>query len=96
MLRSGMMGWCTIMLNMARWTPEQAAAGKRQFDRYKEKLRPLIASADLYHVSPRPDGWNWDGLQYHDGRTGRGAVFAFRGGRPDEPSHAFRLKRLQG
>jgi alpha-galactosidase len=95
MLRSGMMGWCTIMLNMARWTPEQNAAGRRQFALYKERLRPLIRSADLYHISPRPDGWNWDGLEYYDPATGRGAVFAFRGKRPDAPACTFKLKGLE-
>ncbi|MCE5326757.1 MAG: alpha-galactosidase [Planctomycetaceae bacterium] len=93
MLRSGMMGWCTIMLNMARWTPEQTAVGRRQFETYKQKLRPLIENADLFHISPRPDGANWDGLQYFDKQSGRGAVFAFRPRSP-ETKNAFKLKGL--
>ena len=94
MLRSGMMGWCTIMLDMAKWTPEQAAAGKRQFGLYKEKLRPLINTADLYHVSQRPDGANWDGMEYFNPQTGKGVLFAFRGNSPDQPEHVFKLKGL--
>ena len=83
MLRSGMMGWCTIMIDMSRWSPEQQAAAKRQFDIYKSKLRPLIQRADLYHVSERPDGQRWDGMQYYDPSTGRGVLFAFRGTTPE-------------
>lgn len=38
---------------------------------YKEKLRPLIREGDLYHILPRPDGENWDGLEYVDADTDR-------------------------
>jgi alpha-galactosidase len=82
------------MLDMAKWSPEQAAAGKRQFDLYKARLRPLINSANLYHVSQRPDGVNWDAIEYFDPAAGKGAVMAFRGRKPDEPRHLFRLKGL--
>ena len=68
MLRSGMMGWCTIMTDMTRWTPAQQAAAQRQFVLYKKTLRPLIQQADLYHVSQRPDGRRWDGIEYYDRR----------------------------
>ena len=78
MLRSNMMGWCTIMIDTSLWTPAQHVAAKRQFALYKQKLRPLIASANLYHVLPRPDGKIWDGMQYYDPKTGKGVVFIFR------------------
>jgi alpha-galactosidase len=93
MLRSGMMGWCTIMLDMARWTPAQQAAAQRQFDVYKRTLRPLIQQADLYHVSDRPDGRRWDGIEYYDPQSGRGVLFAFRG-TAAENQHRFLLKGL--
>jgi hypothetical protein len=93
MLRSGMMGWCTIMTDTTRWTPPQHEAAKREFANYKARLRPLIRSADLYHVSPRPDGVRWDGIEYFDATTGQGALFAFRG-KGDEAEHAFLLKGL--
>jgi hypothetical protein len=94
MLRSGMMGWCTIMTDTSRWTPEQHAAARRLFADYKEKLRPLIRGADLFHVSARPDGVGWDGMEYFDTRTGRGALFAFRG-TGGEAEHRFVLKGLR-
>jgi alpha-galactosidase len=93
MLRSGMMGWCTIMTDMARWTPAQQATAHRQFNIYKKSLRPLIQQADLYHVSERPDGRRWDGIEYYDTRSGRGVLFAFRSTTP-ETRHRFPLKGL--
>jgi alpha-galactosidase len=78
MLRSAMLGWCTIMMDTSKWTPEQRAAGKREFAYYKDRLRPLIASANIYHVLPRPDGKQWDGMQYIDPKTGKGVLFVFR------------------
>jgi len=93
MLRSGMMGWCTIMQDPAKWTPEQHRVAKREFETYKKVLRPMILNADLYHVSDRPDGVRWDGVQYvmPDRRTG--VIYAFRG-ENDQPTHSFVLKGL--
>ncbi len=93
MLRSGMMGWCTIMCDTTGWTPEQHAAAKREFALYKDRLRPLIAKGNLYHVSVRPDGVQWDGMQYYDPANGHGVLFAFRGSTA-EGSHTFALKGL--
>jgi alpha-galactosidase len=93
MLRSGMMGWCTIMLDMSKWNAEQRAAGKRQFEIYKTKLRPLITRGNLYHVSERPDGKHWDGMQYASPDLDHGVLFAFRG-TTDQNSHVFKLKGL--
>ncbi len=93
MLRSGMMGWCTIMADTSRWTPEQHAAARRQFEIYKTVLRPLINRADLYHISERPDGIGWDGIEYWDQETGKGVLYAFRGSAGAE-EHRFILKGL--
>lgn len=92
MLRSAMMGWCTIMMDMSKWTPEQREAGKREFKMYKERLRPFIASANIYHILPRPDGKNWDGIQYVDPKSGRGVLYVFR---PDGPGES-KTVRLSG
>jgi hypothetical protein len=49
---------------------------------YKEKIRPLVRDANLYHVLPRPDHIHWDGVQY--GRSDRpengiaGVLFLFK------------------
>lgn len=95
MLRSGMMGWATIMLDTSAWTPEQHTAAKQAFALYKQQLRPLIRDARLYHISERPDGKRWDGMEYWDPGRGKGVVYAFRGSNPNDSSHRFRLAGLQ-
>lgn len=95
MLRSGMMGWLTIMQDTNAWTVEQHTTAKQEFALYKERLRPLIRDADLYHVSDRPDGVHWDGIEYFDRKFARGVVFAFRGTVADETEHVFVLRGVQ-
>ncbi|HTS37467.1 MAG TPA: alpha-galactosidase [Candidatus Solibacter sp.] len=95
MLRSGMMGWFTIMIDTNVWTPEQHAEAKQEVDLYKKHLRPLIRDANLHHVSSRPDGIHWDGLEYWDSSRKQGVVYAFRGTIESERTHVFPLKGLQ-
>jgi hypothetical protein len=95
MLRSGMMGWLTIMLDTNAWSAEQHLAAKQEFQLYKTQLRPLIRDADLYHISARPDGVHWDGMEFFDPQRRSGVVYAFRGSIADEPNHSFVLKGLQ-
>jgi hypothetical protein len=96
MLRSGMMGWLTIMQDTNAWSPEQHAAAGAEFALYKERLRPLIRDADLYHLSARPDGVHWDAVEYFDPKASRGMVYAFRGTTTDEAEHVFVLRGLRG
>jgi len=95
MLRSGMMGWLTIMTDTTAWSAEQHSEAGKEIDLYKKELRPLIRDARLYHVSPRPDGVHWDAVQYWDHERHRGVVYAFRGTVGDEAAHSFRLEGLQ-
>lgn len=94
MLRSGMLGWFSLMADTGRWDAAQRAAARRELALYRTALRPLIRSADLYHVSERPDGVHWDGIEYYSGELGRGVLYAFRGSAPGEPVHRFRLEGL--
>jgi alpha-galactosidase len=94
MLRSGMMGWVTIMIDTSTWTEEQHEAAKQAIALYKQKLRPLIRDARLYHVSQRPDGVHWDGIEYWDPAQKQGALYAFRGSIENDESHAFLLQGL--
>ena len=95
MLRSGMMGWFTIMVDTNAWSAEQHAAAKQEIELYKKELRPLIRDANLYHISQRPDGIHWDAIEYWDTERQKGAVFAFRGTIEDENMHSFVLEGLQ-
>jgi alpha-galactosidase len=96
MLRSGMMGWVSIMLDTTTWTPEQHEAARRAIALYKQSLRPLIRDARLYHISERPDGVHWDGMEYWDPARGKGVLFAFRGSVRDEAVHRFVFAGLVG
>jgi alpha-galactosidase len=79
MLRSGMMGWLTVMIDTNSWSPAQRGAAAAELAFYKSTLRPLIRDADLYHVGPRADGKSWDGLEYFDARRDTGVLYAFHG-----------------
>lgn len=95
MLRSGMMGWLTIMTDTNAWSSEQHAEAKREIDLFKKELRPLIRDASLYHVSPRPDGVHWDGIEYWDSARQRGVVYSFRGTTEGEKTHSYALRGLE-
>jgi hypothetical protein len=95
MLRSGMLGWFTLMQDSTNWTAEQHAVARAEFALYKNKLRPLIREADVYHVSDRPDGVHWDGMEYFDPATKRGVLYAFRGSTDEENDHVFVLRGLR-
>ena len=94
LLRSGMLGWFSLMLDTRRWTEQQRAEARAQFALYRAALRPLIREADLYHVSGRPDGVHWDGIEYYSPKLRRGVLYAFRGSAPAEPRHRFALAGL--
>ncbi len=94
-LRSGMLGWFSLMLDASRWTAQQRVAAQREFALYKKALRPLIREADLYHVADRPDGVHWDGMEYYSARMRRGVLYAFRGSADDLPTHQYRLAGLE-
>jgi len=94
MLRSGMMGWISVMQDTSAWPQQQHEAARQAIALYKQQLRPLIRDAHLYHVSPRPDGVHWDGMEYWDPVRGKGVVFAFRGSIADESDHWFVLNGL--
>jgi alpha-galactosidase len=95
MLRSGMMGWLSIMIDTTSWNKQQHQAAKEEIQLYKSQLRPLIRDANLYHISERPDGVQWDGMEYFDPHTHRGVVYAFRGSTGTELEHTFVLRGLE-
>jgi alpha-galactosidase len=94
MLRKGMMGWVSIMQDTTAWNAEQHEAARQAIALYKEQLRPLIRDARLYHVSDRPDGVHWDGMEHWDAMRRKGVVYAFRGTIATEAEHRFVLDGL--
>ncbi len=94
MLRSGMMGWCTIMCDTSAWSEPQRQAAKRQFEIYKTWLRPLINSGNLYHITPRPNGTDWDAMEYFDSKSGHGVVYVFRS-KSEQTQQIFKIQGLK-
>ena len=48
---------------------------------YQNVVRPLARDGELYHILPRPDGVNWDGMMYADPDSEseiKGMVFLFK------------------
>jgi len=95
MLRSGMMGWLSVMTDTTAWSNEQHDVAQQEFALYKSTLRPFIREADLYHIGPRPDGIHWDAVEYFDPVRGAGVIYAFRGSDPGDSTHVFVLQGLR-
>lgn len=78
------LGYRSTILGATHWCDSKADTFeyyKIYSDIYKNKVRPLIRNGELYHILPRPDGINWDGVMYADPDTEneiKGAVFLFK------------------
>jgi len=94
-LRSGMMGWLTIMQDTSKWSAQQTETARQAIALYKQKLRPLLRDARLFHIAPRPDGVHWDAIEYWDTARRTGVIYAFRGTIADEERHTFVLAGLE-
>ena len=94
MLRSGMMGWFSLMQDPGAWSDQQRAVAKDEIEFYKTALRPLIRNADLYHISDRPDGVHWDAIEYFDPAKQQGVAMIFRGSTAIDSLHTFLLQGL--
>jgi hypothetical protein len=75
------------------WTQPEKDAVKACVDTYKAKLRPLVRTADLYHILPRPDGRKWDGVEYYDPAAAKGVLYLFKPS-PGPAAETIRLKGL--
>jgi len=75
------------------WTQQEKDALKTCVDTYKANIRPLMREADLYHIFPRPDGRNRDGIEYYDPASGKGVVYLFQP-TDETATEALRLKGL--
>ena len=48
------------------WSDSQKLLIKQAVETYKTNIRPLVRTANLYHILPRPDDKTWDGIEYYD------------------------------
>ena len=75
--RSYMFGGPFIMMNrITDWSQGTANFVRREIDMYKS-LRGLIDDAEIYHVSPPPDGENNDAIEAYDGVQDRAVLFVY-------------------
>ena len=79
------MGFRSTIIGIPMWAPwtgnVPADYYKEYATIYKEKVKPLVREAELYHILPRPDGVNWDGIMYADPDSEneiKGVVFLFK------------------
>jgi len=61
-----------------KWSDAQKLQIKRAVNTYKTRIRPLVRTANLYHILPRPDDKVWDGVEYFDPAGKTGAICVFR------------------
>jgi hypothetical protein len=64
--------------NSTPWTAEEKQTVAQCVLTYKNKIRPLVRTADLYHIFARPDDRLWDGIEYYDPTTRKGVVYMFK------------------
>ena len=95
------MGYRSMVLGVpmfSSWTatlPQEYI--KEYAEMYDQKLRPLIRNGELYHILPRPDGVNWDGVMYADPDSEneiKGAVFLFKPTEVPEDTYHVTLRGL--
>ena len=79
------MGFRSTVLGAPMWGSWTGTLLFDYYDEYtrmfSEKIRPLMRNGNLYHILPRPDGVNWDGIMYADKDSEneiKGAVFLFK------------------
>lgn len=80
------MGFRTCIMGspmVTSWTEPSAylTHTEEYYKMYSEKIRPLVRDGELYHILPRPDGQNWDGMMYADPDSAnaiKGLVFLFK------------------
>ena len=94
------MGFRTQMLGVPMYSSWKGKVLKEYLkeysDMYEQKIRPLVRDGGLYHILPRPDGVNWDGVMYADPDSAngiKGAVFLFK---PSEQAENIKTVKFAG
>ena len=92
--RSGMLGvWMLCPSDAATWTDGQRQSVKQSVQIYKDWIRPMLPTAKVHHIFPRPDGVHWDGLFYFSDKVKRGTLYIFRT-KADADEKTVKLKGL--
>jgi hypothetical protein len=95
------MGYRTLILGVpmfSSWTGDTPVDYVSEYSAmYREKVRPLVRDGSLYHILPRPDGTNWDGIMYADPDSNndiKGVVFLFKPGKDVSDQYNVVMKGL--
>lgn len=94
--RIAMNGQFGVSSHLLEWSPELKQRARENIALYK-RLRPIIATSDVYHLTPPPKaGRNptgWMALQYATPDRGHSILMAYRLGQSDS-QQTFRLRGL--
>jgi hypothetical protein len=83
-MRSAMMGLWSISEDVTRWRPDRRELCRREVERYKRDIRPLIREGHVRHVLRQVGGYaGWDGMAFESRDGSRGVLFAFQGSLDD-------------
>lgn len=64
----------------------------RTIEIYHDWMQFLVRYADTYHITDRYDGVNWDGMEYYDKPSGKGAALLFKPDPDGSVSDTYRVK----
>ncbi len=93
-VRTAMMGAMMVQNVSNRLNSQELSALKEGWKLYKEKQRPILKGADVYHVLPMPTGNTIDGVEYYNNGIEQGSLFLFRD-KAGETSTNIKLKGLE-
>ncbi|MDO4420196.1 MAG: GH36 C-terminal domain-containing protein [Ruminococcus sp.] len=92
-VRTAMMGAMMIQNVSQRLNNQELEALKEGWSLYKDKQRPILKGADVYHILPMPTGSTLDGMQFYNNSIEEGSVFIFRD-KGGETAKTIKLKGL--
>ena len=95
MLRVPMNGQFGISSRVFEWSPELLDHARRNVQLYK-RIRAVIQSADVYHLTPQPDHnqpEGWMAIEYATADAGRAVLMAYRLQHGEE-TRTFQLRGL--
>lgn len=92
-VRTAMMGAMMIQNVSQRLNADELNALKKGWALYKDKQRPILKGAEVYHILPMPTGNTLDGMMFYNNSIDEGSVFIFRD-KGGETSKTIKLKGL--
>jgi hypothetical protein len=69
---------CTMISMPSDMPTETYNSLKRTIEIYDDWMKELVKYGNVYHNMPRADGINWDGIEYYNPDTEKGAIVAFK------------------